>query len=143
MILVILALFLAGCTNRNLKGTNDQINNTEQTNDNIIGGYLNNPDESQQQFSSIRKEINPQEYKFDIFISNGQFMPNELHIKPGSEVTWTNQESVNYIIETDDGMFESDNLGNGDMVVFRFDNPGTYKYHAKDNSEMTGKIIVE
>lgn len=80
-----------------------------------------------------------------ITINNFAFSPQELTIKIGTKVTWTNQDNVQHQIVNDPSgeTFKSDLLSNGQSYSFTFDKAGTYMYHCSPHPSMTAKIIVQ
>jgi plastocyanin len=81
-----------------------------------------------------------------IAISNFAFSPATLTVKPGTTVTWTNQDGVAHTIASDAGSpvaFTSDSLANGASYRFTFTQPGTYAYHCSIHPSMKGTIVVQ
>ncbi|MDD5651044.1 MAG: cupredoxin domain-containing protein [Candidatus Nanoarchaeia archaeon] len=85
----------------------------------------------------VTSTINPNE----IIIKDFSFNPSTLTINAGTEVTWTNQDSVVHKIIIKD-LTEGNNLNQGDKFTFTFANKGTYDYSCAIHPSMTGKIIV-
>lgn len=77
----------------------------------------------------------------NIAIKNFAFSPEELIIKAGDTVIWTNQDSAPHSIKSDN--FNSDILQTGDAYQFKFDTAGSYDYLCGIHPSMKGKIIVE
>lgn len=71
-----------------------------------------------------------------------RFSPQEIEIKSGQTVTWTNHDNFTHTVHVD-GM-DDHKVGRGDSVSIKFDKPGTYRYvctlHSKD---MHGTVIVQ
>jgi plastocyanin len=78
-----------------------------------------------------------------ITIKNLAFDPSTLTVKVGTNVTWTNEDSMSHTVTSDDGLFASGSLGNGQTFIYMFNTTGTYDYHCSIHPSMTGKIIVE
>jgi len=74
-------------------------------------------------------------------ISNFAFSPQTLTVKPGTTVTWINEDSIPHTIKAD--MFNSSNLSKGDKFTFTFADKGTFDYICGVHPSMTGKIVVE
>lgn len=78
-----------------------------------------------------------------------QFMPQELVMKAGSMVTWTNQDQILHTATsgtmpgTADGTFDGPMDGVGKSFTFTFDQPGTYAYFCSRHTSMTGKVVVQ
>jgi amicyanin len=77
-----------------------------------------------------------------ITIKDLAFNPGTLTVKVGTNVTWTNQDSMSHTVTSDSGLFESDSLSNGQTFVYMFNTTGTYDYHCSIHPSMTGKIVV-
>jgi plastocyanin len=78
-----------------------------------------------------------------ITIQNYAFNPSTLTVKVGTNVTWINEDSMSHTVTSDDGLFESGSLSNGQTFIYTFNTPGTYNYHCSIHTSMTAKIIVE
>lgn len=74
-------------------------------------------------------------------ISNFSFSPKTLTVKPGTTVTWTNQDGVGHDVKSAD--FASPILKKGESFSFQFNNPGAYNYYCAIHPSMTGALIVE
>lgn len=80
----------------------------------------------------------------EVMIKGFAFEPSTITIKKGTEVTWTNEDSVNHIIISDTGNeLNSDAISQGNTYVHTFSNSGTYSYHCSIHTSMKGEIIVE
>lgn len=71
------------------------------------------------------------------------FSPDNLTVAAGTTVTWTNNDSVDHTVDTEDGTLDSGNLGNGDEFSFTFSEAGTFDYFCSIHPTMTGTIVVE
>lgn len=76
-------------------------------------------------------------------ILNSGYDPKEVKIPVGAKVTWTNNDSTTHTVTSDTGAFESPGLTQGTWFNYIFEEAGTFPYHCKFHSEMTGTIIVE
>jgi plastocyanin len=70
------------------------------------------------------------------------FNPQELTIKVGTKVTWTNMDSAGHDVKAADGSWGSDTLANGQSFSKVFDKEGTYPYVCTFHSGMKGTIII-
>ncbi len=77
-----------------------------------------------------------------VSISQNAFSPGNLLVKVGQKVTWTNNDSYAHTITSDDGTFDSGNLGSGQSFSFTFTKAGTFKYHCTIHTYMTAEITV-
>jgi plastocyanin len=78
-----------------------------------------------------------------VSIQNFNFNPENITVKAGTTVTWTNDDSVTHHIKADDSSFESKDLNNGDTYSFTFSKTGVYKYHCSIHPSMTGSVVVD
>jgi plastocyanin len=80
-----------------------------------------------------------------ITIKSFAFSPQEMTVKQGTTVTWTNQDGVAHTIVSDAGAPEAISSGpvsQGGSFSFTFTKPGTYPYHCSIHPSMTGSVIV-
>lgn len=81
-----------------------------------------------------------------ITMKNFAFNPPSLTIRPGTTVTWVNQDSATHTVVSDTGApeaFSSASLQNGGMYTYTFTAPGTYSYHCSIHPSMKGTITVQ
>src|SRR3989344_3286058 len=71
------------------------------------------------------------------------FLPETLNIKKGDSVTWTNKDGTRHTATSDDGVFDSGPLSNGQSFKYQFNEVGTFSYHCTPHPYMKAKIIVE
>jgi len=76
-------------------------------------------------------------------ISDFTFLPVTLNIKKGDSVTWTNKDGTRHTATSDDGVFDSGLLSNGQNFKYQFNEVGTFSYHCTPHPYMKAKIIVE
>ncbi len=84
--------------------------------------------------------------KVGVKISNFKFDPQELTVKAGTSVEWTD-EGGRHTVEADDGSFKSETLTAGGRFEHKFDTPGVYAYYCafhgdKHGVDMAGTITV-
>src|SRR6476619_4859798 len=75
-------------------------------------------------------------------IGNFTFGPQELKVKSGTTVTWTNEDDIPHTVVSPNN-FRSKPLDSEDKYSFTFTTPGTYKYFCSLHPHMTGTIVVE
>jgi plastocyanin len=75
-------------------------------------------------------------------IKNFSFQPSDLTISPGTTVTGHNQDGTDHTITSDTGLFDSGVVKAGKRFSYKFDTPGSYKYHCKLHPDMKGDITV-
>lgn len=77
-----------------------------------------------------------------IKIGNFTFGPQELKVKAGTTVTWTNEDDIPHTVVSPNN-FRSKVLDTDGTYSFTFTTPGSYKYFCSLHPHMTGTIIVE
>jgi len=72
------------------------------------------------------------------------FGENPKVIKPGTHVTWTNNDSVAHTVTSDSGAFDSKFIMPGKSWSHTFDQPGKYTYYCTlhGKQSMSGTIEV-
>jgi amicyanin len=76
-------------------------------------------------------------------IGNFTFGPQELKVKSGTTVTWTNEDDIPHTVTSSTLAFRSKALDSDDKFSFTFTTPGTYQYFCSLHPHMTGTIVVE
>jgi len=76
-------------------------------------------------------------------IGNFTFGPQELKVKSGTTVTWTNEDDIPHTVTSTTMAFKSKALDSDDKFSFTFSTPGTYQYFCSLHPHMTGTIVVE
>lgn len=83
----------------------------------------------------------------NVEMSNLQFVPKGIRIKPGTTVTWVNRDAALHNVSSIDSVFLSAGQGDmkkGDIFSFTFDQAGTYRYQCTfHHPSMNGVVIVE
>jgi plastocyanin len=80
----------------------------------------------------------------NVEIADFAFSPDELTIAAGSTVTWTNADpDLPHTATSDDDVFDSGNLNEGDDFSFTFEEAGTFSYFCQVHPDMQATIIVE
>jgi plastocyanin len=77
-----------------------------------------------------------------VTIKGFAFGPDDLTVKAGTKVTWTNDDSTKHKIKSDDGSFDSDDLSQGDTFEHTFDTAGSFPYICSIHPSMKGTITV-
>jgi plastocyanin len=79
-----------------------------------------------------------------ISIDNFTFSPQQLTVKAGTTVTWTNKDDIPHGIAATGNTFKrSAAMDTDDNYSFTFTTPGTYQYFCYIHPHMTGMIVVE
>ncbi|HVZ53648.1 MAG TPA: cupredoxin family copper-binding protein [Pseudolabrys sp.] len=81
--------------------------------------------------------------EMQVTIDNFTFGPQELKVKAGTTVTWTNRDDIPHTVTSDKMLFRSKALDTDDKFSFTFTTPGIYKYFCSLHPHMTGSIVVE
>jgi plastocyanin len=77
-----------------------------------------------------------------IHISNFTFAPAAISIKPGTTVTWLNDDDTPHSVIEATRRFHSAALDTGDSFTMTFTTPGEVDYFCGFHAMMQGKIIV-
>lgn len=79
----------------------------------------------------------------EVLVADLAFSPASLTIERGEAVVWRNDDAVAHTIAGDDRVFaDSGLMGEGDLFVQVFDQPGVYRYHCTPHPGMVGTITV-
>jgi glucose/arabinose dehydrogenase/plastocyanin len=75
------------------------------------------------------------------------FDPDFLVVRSGTMVTWVNRDGVQHNTVSDDGVWESDLLGQDESFDYAFEEVGVYPYYCEphggpDGTGMSGTIVV-
>jgi plastocyanin len=89
--------------------------------------------------SAARAEPAAMEVKIDNFT----FVPQRLTIKPGTTVTWINEDDIPHAVAATGKEFRSKVLDTNDKFSFTFTTAGTFEYFCSLHPHMTGTIVVE
>ena len=77
-------------------------------------------------------------------IDNFTFEPEQLTVKAGTTVTWTNKDDIPHGIGSANNAFaRSKALDTDDSFSFTFTTAGTYQYFCYIHPHMTGSIVVQ
>ncbi len=70
------------------------------------------------------------------------FEPATISIDVGDTVLWINEDSARHNVTSDDDVFASDNLADGESFTHTFDEAGTFDYVCTLHSGMSGTVEV-
>jgi len=79
----------------------------------------------------------------EVDIDQFTFTPQRITVKPGTTVTWTNDDDDSHTVASSSKLFKSKALDTGDKFSFTFTTPGTYAYVCSVHPYMTGAVVVE
>ncbi len=77
-----------------------------------------------------------------VHIDNFVFEPQQLSVKVGESVTWTNRDDIPHTVVCA-GKFRSKTMDTDGTFSFTFAAPGEYKYFCSLHPHMTGMVKVE
>lgn len=100
--------------------------------------YLTNMNNTQQN----NLPMNNANKSSQVVISNFSFNPSTVTIKTNSTITWVNNDSTPHTVASDNGIFSSNPLQQGETYSYTFPNKGTFAYHCSIHPSMHGTIIV-
>ena len=75
-------------------------------------------------------------------IGNNTFNPAQLHVAPGTTVTFVNNDTVPHTATADNGAFDTKELPPGYSMDVFLDGEGTVPYHDELHPDMKGTIVV-
>src|SRR5436305_9586436 len=75
-------------------------------------------------------------------IKRSAFQPATVAIKTGDSVKWTNTDTQNHQVVSNNGSFVSPILGPGKSYTHKFNAAGTYRYHDGLNAAGKGGVKV-
>jgi plastocyanin len=76
-------------------------------------------------------------------MSGTAFVPTTIQAKVGDVIAWTNNDPIGHTATVDDDPnCTTPTLANGEVGALTFSAPGTYAFHCKIHSSMTGTIEV-
>jgi plastocyanin len=73
---------------------------------------------------------------------NFAFSPKTMTIKVGTAVTFQNEDSATHTFTADRGAFDSGPVASNQTFRFTFSSAGSFAFHCKIHSFMTGTIRV-
>lgn len=79
----------------------------------------------------------------EVVMRNISFQPDEITVPAGTEVTWTNEDGVTHTATSDDTLWDSGELSNGESFSHTFEEGGTYTYTCQIHPSMEATITVE
>lgn len=77
-----------------------------------------------------------------VWIQNMAFNPSSITVTAGTTITWVNKDPITHTVTSDNGIFDSGNVSSGSSWPYTFPAAGTYTYHCKIHTYMTGSVVV-
>lgn len=81
-----------------------------------------------------------------VSIEQSRYEPRTVAVPAGSEITFRNLDAAAHTVTSTAGgpaAFDSGDLGEGEELVVRVDEPGTYEYLCEIHPTMRGTVVVE
>jgi len=70
------------------------------------------------------------------------FLPQRITVKPGTTVTWTNDDDETHTVTATDRAYTSSGLEHAERYAHRFTARGTYTYFCALHPHMTATVVV-
>ena len=77
-----------------------------------------------------------------VHIENFTFAQQAITVKPGTTVTWVNDDDIPHTVVATNGSFKSKVLDTGERFSFTFAKAGQFGYFCPLHPHMTGKVVV-
>jgi plastocyanin len=132
LILVLLILVLAGCT--------QQAQPAQQTAPQGGQQYVITH-AGQQPAPAQGQQAAQQPASVTVRMQNYKFVPNSITVPAGTEVIWVNMDSVGHTV-TFDSLGIDESVSGGGQYSHVFDKPGTYNYRCAIHPSMIGILVV-
>jgi VCBS repeat-containing protein len=71
------------------------------------------------------------------------FDPLTITVNTGTTITWTNKDVYGHTVTSDTGLFDSGTIDASGTFSYTFNTAGTFPYHCKVESTMTGTVVVK
>ena len=79
----------------------------------------------------------------EVWIQSMVFDPLTITVNTGTTITWTNKDVYGHTVTSDTGVFDSGTIDASGTFSYTFNTAGTFPYHCKVESTMTGTVIVK
>jgi plastocyanin len=79
----------------------------------------------------------------EVKIDNFTFAPQQITVKSGDTVTWTNRDDIPHTVTSKTLAFRSKAMDTDDKFSFTFTTPGSFAYFCSLHPHMTGTVVVE
>lgn len=151
-IIIITVLILSGLSYFFLKQNNNKkVMNQDMSNMNTdMNTDMNTENKSSNGDTNIIVDRNNNGNKDEVMNSNHvlikdfKFDSNDMTIKKGTTITWTNEDLAPHTVTENDGKSgpDSKNLNKGDSYSYTFNTTGSYNYHCSIHPNMTAVVKV-
>jgi plastocyanin len=75
-------------------------------------------------------------------IKDYKYLPEQIQVDAGSEVTFSNEDATKHTATADDGSFDTGDLDQGDAKSVTLDAPGTFTYYCRFHPFMKATVEV-
>jgi len=75
-------------------------------------------------------------------LGSNSYSPNPVEVEVGETVTWVNDDSTVHTANSNDGIFNSDVLFEGQSFSYIFEREGEYPYFCDIHTGMVGSVVV-
>jgi len=79
----------------------------------------------------------------EVFIEGFAFKPNSITIPIGTTIKWTNEDDTTHTVTSEDGIFDSGDIKNGETYSYTFNEAGSFKYYCTIHPSMRAIVVVE
>ncbi len=87
-------------------------------------------------------ELRAEDGKAAVHIDNFAFVPAELKIRKGTEVTWTNNDDIPHTVVAIGSGLRSKPMDTDGTFTYKFEKPGTFAYICGLHPHMKAKVVV-
>lgn len=88
--------------------------------------------------------VSVEEEWVSVEMKDNSFKPQGIRVKPGTMVTWMNNDPVVHNVRQVESAFLSPDVNPGGKFILGFDKPGRYRYQCTyHHPNMNGVLIVE
>jgi plastocyanin len=78
----------------------------------------------------------------EVWIQGSAFNPDKITVTAGTTITWTNKDGAVHTVTGDTGLFDSGDIAANGTYTHKFSTAGTFLYHCKVHTTMTGTVVV-
>jgi plastocyanin len=78
----------------------------------------------------------------EVAVQFSDYGPSQLDVLPGQTVLWSNVSVRTHTVTSDTGLFDSGDVHPDERFEFRFNQPGTYRYHCTIHTSIRGEVDV-
>src|SRR5574341_424012 len=80
--------------------------------------------------------------RFTVEVKDFDFVPRDLTVSVGAEITWVNLDSAPHDATESGGAWATTILKQGQRASLRFEEPGTFEYRCSIHTDMTATLVV-